>query len=82
MSTNEMSFDMLVDKVPYLVKVTPFNFNGETRFYISINDGESHVFTWDSEVRELRAIDDEASVLPVGLEEEISRELQALVSHR
>ena len=74
-----MSFNMVVDKVPYLVKVTPFEFNGETRFYVSVNDGESHVFTWDSEVHEIRAIDDEASVLPVGLEEEISRELQSLV---
>jgi len=79
MSTNEMSFNMVVDKVPYLVKVIPFDFNGETRFYVSINGGENHVFTWDSEVHEIRAIDDEASVLPVGLEEEISRELQALV---
>ena len=80
MSANEMSFNMVVDKVPYLVTVTPFYFNGETRFYININGGEPHVFTWDSEIHELRAIDDEASVLPVGLEEEISRELQALVS--
>jgi hypothetical protein len=79
MSTNEMKFNLLVDKVPYLATVTPFDFNGETRFYVSINGGENHVFTWDSEVREIRAIDDEASVLPVGLEEEISRELQTLV---
>jgi hypothetical protein len=79
MSTNEMTFNLVLDKVPYIVKVTPFDFNGETRFYVSINGGEDHVFTWDSEVREIRAIDDEASVLPVGLEEEISRELQALV---
>lgn len=74
-----MSFNTIVDKVPYLIKVTPFDFNGETRFYISINGGETHVFTWDSEIHEIRAIDDESSVLPVGLEEEISRELQALV---
>jgi hypothetical protein len=79
MSTNEMSFNLVVDKVPYLVKATPFDFNGETRFYVSINGGENHVFTWDSEVHEIRAIDDEASVLPVGVEEKISRELQALV---
>lgn len=81
MSRNEMSFNMVVDKVPYLVKVTPFSFNDEARFYININGGESHVFTWDPEIHELRSIDDEASVLPVGLEEEISRELLTLVSH-
>lgn len=80
MNANEMSFNLVLDKVPYLVNVTPFNFNDETRFYININGGESHVFTWDSEIHELRAIDDESSVLPVGLEEQISRELQALVN--
>jgi hypothetical protein len=69
-------FDVMVDKVPYSIQSTPFLFNGETRFYISINSGEEHVFTWDSEVRMIRAIDDAAGVLPDSLEEAISRELQ------
>jgi hypothetical protein len=77
---NGMNLNIVVDKVPYLIRVQPFDFNGETRFYISINGGENHVFTWDSELHELRAIDDEASVLPVALEEQISQELQALIS--
>jgi hypothetical protein len=77
---NGMNLNIVVDKVPYLIRVEPFDFNGETRFYIKINDGENHVFTWDSELHELRAIDDEASVLPVALEEQISQELQALIS--
>lgn len=74
----EKSFDILVDSVPYLVKVSPFTFNNEKRFYISINNGEEHVFTWDSEISGLRAIDDTASSLPSRLEEEISARLQSV----
>jgi hypothetical protein len=75
--TDERNFDLLVDGVPYLVKATPFSFNGEARFYISINGDGEHVFTWDSEIGGLRAIDDSASILPDGLEEAISEKLQS-----
>lgn len=74
---NEKAFNLVIDEVPYLVKTLPFSFNGETRFYISINGGNDHVFTWDSEVKQLRAIDDEAGVLPEALEEAISQKLQS-----
>jgi hypothetical protein len=78
MRAEEKTFDLLVDNVPYLVKVSPFTFNDETRFYISVNGGEEHVFTWDSELKGLRAIDDSASSLPSRLEEEISGRLQSV----
>jgi len=74
----ERSFNLVVDDVPYLVKATPFLFNGEVRFYISINGGDEHVFTWDSELLRLRGIDDNSSVLPEALEEAISQKLQSL----
>ena len=76
--TDERSFDLVVDSVPYLVKVSPFTFNDELRFYISVNGGEQHVFTWDSEVSGLRAIDDGASRIPSTLEEEISTRLLSI----
>ena len=75
--TEERAFALVVDDVPYFVNSTPFSFNGETRFYININGGEAHVFTWDSEVGMLRAIDDNASILPDALEEAISQKLQS-----
>ena len=74
--TEARTFDLLVDGVAYFVKAVPFSYNGEQRFYISVNDGEEHVFTWDSEIGGLRAIDDAASILPDTLEEAISEELQ------
>jgi hypothetical protein len=74
--TEERNFDLLIDGVPYIIRSVPFLFNEEWRFRISVNGDEGHVFTWDSEAKMLRAIDDEASTLPVGLEEAISDKLQ------
>src|SRR5689334_14829379 len=73
----ERTFDLLIDGVPYSVKSVPFSFNGETRFKVSVNGDEGHVFTWDTETRTIRAIDDDSAVLPGGLEEAISERLQS-----
>ncbi|HET9826385.1 MAG TPA: hypothetical protein VFP87_13690 [Chitinophagaceae bacterium] len=76
-SSNERRFNLLVDSVPYMVTAMPFRFNGETRYRVSFNGGSEHVFTWDSSLGQLRAIDDEASTLPDNLEEAISEKLQS-----
>ncbi|WP_240347973.1 hypothetical protein [Longitalea arenae] len=75
--SNRKTYDLLVDDVPYSVITEPFTFNGEQRYYISVNGGPEHVFTWDSEIKRLTAIDDEGSILPDALEQEISRRLEA-----
>ena len=74
---DERNFDLLVDEVPYFVKATPFDFNGERRFSVRINNGTEHIFTWDSDLKALRAIDDDASTLPDSVEEAISLRLQS-----
>lgn len=76
-NSNERRFNLLVDSVPYMIKATPFRFNGEIRYRVSLNGGADHVFTWDSSVGQLRAIDDDASTLPDNLEEAISDKLQS-----
>ena len=75
---DERSFNLLIDKIPYSIKATPFSFNDELRYYVSVNGGEEHVFTWDSEISGLRAIDDQSATLPEAVEEAISQKLQAL----
>jgi hypothetical protein len=75
--TDERTFNLIVDNVPYIVKAVPFTFNGEIRFYVNVNGGKDNVFTWDSELGGLRAIDDKASILPDALEEAISDKLQS-----
>jgi hypothetical protein len=71
----EQTYDFLVDGVPYFVRILPFNFNDETRYYISVNDGPRHVFLWDEELMQIRSLDDSAAILPDTLETAISRKL-------
>ncbi|WP_278248417.1 hypothetical protein [Niastella populi] len=42
-----------------------------------MNGSDDHVFTWDSALKRLSAIDNEAATLPEALEQEISNRLQA-----
>jgi len=72
----ERNFDLIVDNVPYLVKAIAFTFNGVIRYRVSVNGNPEHVFTWDPEIRQLRAINDEASTLPDNLGKAISEKLQ------
>ncbi len=77
--SGEKRFDILVDNVPYIVKAMPFIFNGEIRYRVNFNGGPEHVFTWDSSLGQLRAIDDDSSTLPDNLEEAISEKLQSKI---
>jgi hypothetical protein len=74
---NRKTYNILIDEIPYLVNAEPFSFNGETRFYVSINGSPDHVFTWDSELGRLTAVDRDAATLPDALEQEISNKLQS-----
>jgi len=73
----ERNFNLLLENVPYLVHAAPFDFNGETRYRISINGNDDHIFTWNSDLKRLTAIDDDASTLPDDLEVAISGQLQS-----
>ena len=73
----ERNFGLVVDGVPYTVKSIPFLFNEELRFRIILNGASEHVFTWDSQIVMLRAINDDSSVLPAGLEEALSEKLHS-----
>ena len=75
--SNERNFDLLVNGVSCTIKSMPFLFNDELRFRIIINGTSEHVFTWDSEIAMIRAINDDSSVLPAGLEEALSEKLQS-----
>lgn len=73
----EHKFELLVDDLPYIVTVIPFEFNGETRFRVCYNGGKEDIFTWDSDLKRLRAIDDDASTLPDALGIAISQKLES-----
>lgn len=59
------------------MKAEPFSFNGETRFKVSYNNGDEHIFTWDSRIGRLAPINDDAGTIPDDLENEIAVRLQA-----
>ena len=76
----DYTYDLMVDKVPYRIRVTPFLFNDEKRFRISVNGDSGHVFVWDPEIVGLHAIDDDASTLPNSLEKAISDRLAKTIN--
>ena len=66
------TFELLVDKVPYRVNITPEKFNDDPRFFIEVNGDGGHMYAWYRDLLKLQALDDEAASLPAGLEEAIS----------
>ncbi len=73
----EHTFELLVDALPYIVKVIPFKFNSEKRFRVSYNGSKENIFAWDSDLKRLRAIDDDASMVPGTLELFIAEKIQS-----
>jgi len=73
--SREKNFEFLVDKIPYQIKVTSETFNDEQRFRIKVNGDEGHIYAWDPETVSLQALDDDAAILPDGLEKAISDKL-------
>jgi hypothetical protein len=76
----EQSFELVVGGVPYMIKAVPFKFNAETRYRVQYHGGNDHVFTWDSSLGRLTAIDDDSSTLPDDLEVAIAQKLQSVRS--
>jgi|SRR5690242_16664178 len=74
----EKKYDFTVQGIPYEVNIQPFDFNNEKRFHVGYNGGPRDTFVWDSDVKRLRAIDDDASTLPDGLELAISTKIQEM----
>jgi len=70
-------FELNIEGVPYSVNITPFEFNTETRFRVSYNGGDEHIFTWDSSRRRLTPINDDSSTMPDDLEMAIAERLQS-----
>jgi hypothetical protein len=74
---SEQTLQLVVDSVPYILKVVPFAFNEETRFRVSYNGSTEYIFTWDSSIGRLAAIDDDAASLPYNIEVAIAEKLQS-----
>ena len=71
-NNNIRTVNLVVDKVPYLVKITPEKFNDDQRFFVEVNGDGGHMYAWYPDLVRLHALDDESATLPVALEEAIS----------
>jgi hypothetical protein len=75
-SMKKLSFDLLVDGVPYMVKAEPFLFNEEKRYNVSFNGSEVYVFAWDDDAQRFASLGDDTGVaIPNSLEEDIASRL-------
>lgn len=72
----KLSFDLLLDGVPYMVKAEPFLFNDEKRYNVSFNGSEVFVFAWDDNTQRFASLGDDTGVeIPNALEEAIASKL-------
>jgi hypothetical protein len=80
MDRKPVTFDLLLNQVPYAIKAAPYPFNNETRFEVTYNDSPAYVFAWDEEAEQFMAIGDEASTIPDEVEEAVAVKLLQIVT--
>ena len=78
MKSKTFLFELLVDGVPYEVRIIPFQYNDDIRFRVSYNGGPVFIFVYDQELKRLSAIGDGAGTIPDSLENAISQKLEAM----
>ncbi len=71
----KLSFNLLVDGVPYMVKAEPFSFNEEQRYNVSFNGSETYIFAWDEEILRYAPIGEVSVELSMALQQEIASKL-------
>jgi hypothetical protein len=72
MNMKPVTFDLLLQEVPYTIKAEPYPFNNETRFRVRYNDSPEYIFAWDEEAEQFTSIGDEASTIPDEVEEAVA----------
>lgn len=73
---NVKHWEMAVDKVPYIINASPFEFNLEIRYTVKVNGTEEYLFLWDNTLGRFAAVGDNSSTLPDNLENAIALKLQ------
>ena len=74
-SNNERKFNLNVDGVGYTVTAIPFDYNNQVRYNVCVNDEDSAIFAWDSEMSMFKSLSDNTSIYPDGLMRGINKEL-------
>ena len=74
----EHTFQLLLNGVPYVVKATPYEFNGETRYRVSYNGSEEYIFAYDLSIKQYVSIGDGTETIPSDVEVAIAEHLYTL----
>lgn len=77
--SNSRRLEIQVDRIPYILNVTPFFFNNEVRYHVSYNGGPDILFAWDNRVGHFAAFGDDAATMPDDLELAIAARLQQMM---
>lgn len=64
---DERSINVMVDGVGYAVTASPFDFNAQVRYNVTVNQEESAVFAWDKEMSMFKSLSEDTSTFPDGL---------------
>ncbi|GAA0544077.1 hypothetical protein [Chitinophaga japonensis] len=70
-----ITFELMLNNVPYWIKAVPFTFNSEARYRVSYNDGPEYIFAWDTNIEQFVAIGDASSTIPDDMEEAVAARL-------
>jgi hypothetical protein len=76
-----VTFDLLLNQIPYTIKAVPFSFNTETRFRVTYNDSPEYIFAWDEESEQFAAIGDESAQIPDEMEEAVAVKLLQIATN-
>lgn len=72
---DRIDLEMAVDGVPYFVKATPFQLNGNKQYQVAINEAKEVTFVFDPELGRYAPVGDSALSVPDNLEIEIGTKL-------
>lgn len=75
----ERRVELQVDRIPYILTITPFMFNEEVRYFVTYNGSPEILFVWDNTVGHFAAFGDEAATMPDNLELAIAARLQQMM---
>lgn len=72
-----MSFNLLVEGIPYVINASKCYFNSELQYRVSLNGSEDVFFAFNDETGRYTASGDNSIIVPAEVEQEIGAKLNS-----